>query len=1677
MPEKVGDASGYGGIEEPREPEEQKGELSGHDVSKEDPEESIDSAQRIIMSLKDLIDSGDLEGITQYYENEGDLEDKIDDAIRPLIYAIEQGKHDAADAILAYDDRLSNQIDLKYIEKHSDVSQKVRIAVAKRDVQKGWCFNFSKAIKDYGIEDKKALTEIAKLAAQHDVGFSEFVGNYDITNEKDRIELANIVVQHHPCRISKFIRNYDIQDEGTRIEIVKIVAKLDNNISEFVGNYGIEDEKTIIEIAKLAVQRKCNSVSEYIGNYGIKNEKALIDIAKIAAQNSTWDLSRFIGNYGIEHEQGRMEIAKIAVQQDAQYPIMYLEKYEITDEEGLVEIAKIVVQQSVWFVSAIIKKCGITKEKVLVTMTKLVVQKKEVSASWFVEQSGITDEKALVAIAKLVAQENIMNVEEFVEKSGITGEQGLIEIAKIVVQESVWVGARFVKNCEITDKQALIELAKLAAQNDACQLSECIGNYGITDDEVLIELAKLAVQKYNIFSGGISEHIGNYGIEDQKGLIEIARLAAKESIRAVSRYIGNYGITDQEFLIELARRDVQDNVEHGLQNIKNYKITDEQGLIDIVKSVAKQSGSMVSKHVGQCGITDQKGLVEIAKIVAQSGYCVSEVIGNYNITDEQGLIEIAKLAAQQKDSKVSKFLGNYGITDGQVLIGIATLAVQHDASFCEFVGNYKISDEAALIDEEALIKLAKLAARNACVSAYIRNFGISDPEALKEIAYIAAQKEGSFPEFVGNYGIEDEKVLLELAKFSVQNRAWFFSRHIENFGISDSEALQEIAYLAAQDDYNFSSEFARYGIKDEKISIKLAKLAARNGEVTELIENYSISDPEALKEIAYLAAQYDCGFSEHVKKYGIEDREVLIEMARLAARNDEGSNFSKFIGNFGITDQNVLIETARDAVQYDGNFSKYIVNYGIEDERVRIELAKTAVQNDYDDCIGNIRQYDIIDKEALIEIFQQAVLLSSYDGESVEYYSERFGIPRDRFTAMIEGSELSGEIKTEVQKIRDAVDAEKNPFYKKTMENWLRYTCFALSSFKISEQQFKTLSTFDFFGQVMKYRVPKMRYLLTELMLRDICGKEGLLDRYHEYTTTGDKPKKTVEKFKSGNTKHLNKLKAQWEVYKKGADKEPSRSVAEQEESDARGLIALGKKWASYNAKKINKKYYFPTMLLVLLESQGVKGCKEFCQDFVPKKKSFFGVGGNHVLIDILYTLLKEDKLEPEDKTYLLEVLQKGNPSREEALKRVKTVYGILQSGGEDMLKKDVLVGKQDNLEQIFLEVFRRHFTVGDIENFAEKYHATLGKFRDQTALMTYRGRLERLPPYEQEAVLKELNAFVESVLQGTFHEERYSQSDSEHLRKVFQGRPELEKEWRKGEAQPLQKFIVEKDTEKAVAMDYLDFLQDKIRHGHIVGESYVFLKSFVGSPQDKSRVLEELKQEQAAVTQDKRSLEFQSLCIQLCDDEKSEQEKLQLLRTIQKILPDLSDVDGFKHDIEGAITTVKGFLKKAKLKSYTKWTVEDTDAAQDLVLCGTEVVGSCQNVAGGPGLNQCLMGYIWHGQTKVLVVKDPTGKIVVRSVWRLLLNEAETEPVLFLEKMYTAGYVAEEVQQALVEMAKQRAKQMGSTLLSTEYGKAPYSGVVKSLGGRAPYEYNDAQGGSCKDGIFKITNAKEIIA
>lgn len=470
-------------------------------------------------------------------------------------------------------------------------------------------------------------------------------------------------------------------------------------------------------------------------------------------------------------------------------------------------------------------------------------------------------------------------------------------------------------------------------------------------------------------------------------------------------------------------------------------------------------------------------------------------------------------------------------------------------------------------------------------------------------------------------------------------------------------------------------------------------------------------------------------------------------------------------------------------------------------------------------------------------------------------------------------------------------------------------------------------------------------------------------------------------------------------------------------------------------------------LLIRLQELQGID--LGHIRALVDDKTVFKDTKCTSVLLDYLEELIDHAPLSPEDFQLVLDKLAHilTNIPNLKIASQLQSLTNILVILGKE--KFITCLNTYHDYEKCFDDEFEKLFKLDNIKNISEKYSRTFGEFRDKKALFTYLKSVRKIQNInEQEAVHNCLNEYVRAVLENNFHEIRYSEDRSTHLKTIFEANPQMKATWLNNGT-----FKDVKLSGKTQAIDYHRFFYEKmVRDKHLDPSEFPVLNSYL----KKQPIQWESELQKIISSAEANPTEIQNAQFQL--------ETLKLITKSQSLKSFLSNISAFTlpNEFKNDLKVLASSSKASKLY------IGETDHFGDLIVIGTEIQGSCQRVDGDPKLNKCLPSYMLNGEIKPIVIKDKeTGKIVARAVMRLMWDDKNNQPVLLLERVYS-NIKDKAITKALIAWASEKAIAMGIPLVSIEVGnevKSPYRGSdydgnVTFLGGLAPFVYTDAGGG-----------------
>lgn len=204
-----------------------------------------------------------------------------------------------------------------------------------------------------------------------------------------------------------------------------------------------------------------------------------------------------------------------------------------------------------------------------------------------------------------------------------------------------------------------------------------------------------------------------------------------------------------------------------------------------------------------------------------------------------------------------------------------------------------------------------------------------------------------------------------------------------------------------------------------------------------------------------------------------------------------------------------------------------------------------------------------------------------------------------------------------------------------------------------------------------------------------------------------------------------------------------------------------------------------------------------------------------------------------------------------------------------------------------------------------------------------------------------------------------------------------------------------------------------------------------------------------------------------------------------------LNELKGSSAEENGFVyNELNNMLVSLKTSSDEKQDLVSTDSSNPKVWIeiGEKPIASCQSYDYGSH-NECLIGYT-DPNTKIIVLRNQKGKIIARSIFRLL-ETSNGNPALHIERVYSSS-TSKGVLRSIFARAYQKADEMGLPLLTSEQSQdegeveketklaegfelktVDYS--LYSKASRAPKVYVDSAGGVWSDGEFEMKKLAEI--
>ncbi len=518
-----------------------------------------------------------------------------------------------------------------------------------------------------------------------------------------------------------------------------------------------------------------------------------------------------------------------------------------------------------------------------------------------------------------------------------------------------------------------------------------------------------------------------------------------------------------------------------------------------------------------------------------------------------------------------------------------------------------------------------------------------------------------------------------------------------------------------------------------------------------------------------------------------------------------------------------------------------------------------------------------------------------------------------------------------------------------------------------------------------------------------------------------------------------------------------------------------GIKNRSLNLQNIKFPSCYPLTLLTQLNNLTQKGIDEgVVRDFIGKFNRDFLRDRTKVKI-LLKALIFLNESKANNPMLLRKIVEavdnmaSKNPKEQQKklLSTLQSLIALFEFGtiGE--------VTEETTFEDVVNATFRKKLGIQELEDIAGSFQETFGKSRNPQAIITLAAKYSTL----SEELLLSLGDFISSVLKGTFYEERYELSDKTLLT-LEHNQPRIIAEWRILEDPVQMVFENGKNHLHPTPEQLRKWMKTVlINDRHLDMERFSRLyRNLTGNPLDSDSNEIPIASSSSASANVKKSYtdRFQDACIKLLDSSlKEDQDKC--FRVITKLMVKMSlDETSFFEDL-------KIFTRKNKESAKDEWELVNSDDPDDLLLCGTEIPGSCQTVDGNPRNNCGLLGYIKKGNIQMMGVRNKKTKVFrSRALIKLLPTTGregestlQNKAAVFIERTYP-GNVSEKDITAIINMAIKKAARVKAVPLlgKDEYqeriGEA-FPGTLQSYKSlRAPFEYSDEHRG--------VTNGEYVI-
>ena len=1073
-------------------------------------------------------------------------------------------------------------------------------------------------------------------------------------------------------------------------------------------------------------------------------------------------------------------------------------------------------------------------------------------------------------------------------------------------------------------------------------------------------------------------------------------------------------------------------------NIQKFAISDESARIDIARIAAEKAPSTLAKTIQNFEISDESVRIELAgKVAEKNASDLASHFQEFAISDQSARTDLARKVAEKSPHSLAKTIQNFEISDESAKIEIARkVAEKEPSAFAENIQKFAISDEGNRI------KFAHIVAEKKSydLARHIQKFAISDESVRTKLAHIVAEKApfdlgGNIQQFT----ISDESVRIDLANRVVETKPGALARNIQQFAISDESARIGLAQILAEKSPSLlARSIQQFEISDESAKIRLAHIVAEKSPevLVETIQQFAISDESArIGLIHIIAEEKPYELAKDIQQFAISEESARIDIAHIIAEKSPYV-LATNIHQFAISDESARMELAEKVAEKNPDtLTKNIQHFAISDERARIKLARSVVgkalsHSKHAELRKLIRPVPFEHPAPLLENFNisdQSVRANLYASVYLRLIAERDIQSHDE--KWINNFFSQSGDPMQLTKVADqwgnqhAVINNLLETAKQQSNPYIRETLSTwtnLVSLRFMEDQLPEATWQNLknpLQAIQKWRAPTVRYSLTQVLAQQCLSPDA----------------ETVNNF-----------------------------------------LAFCKRFTKPHT------HLYPVLLFPLFQTTpNDHALKDLVELLL--RPEFKDAKRQKLMVNALLALVQADRLPDELKRALLRAcLLSSTNKKENASTLVKTasplecLVSLAQENtelGNSVLGRLESIWNPSHFNEQMVKLFQDLFSLKhltDTQNVGKKFSDYWGRSRQPVGLISYAVKMQSsLDEAEKVSVLEAMSQFVNATVlspnpEQAFKQLRYDTSASEHLRLLENRAPEAFKQWQQSCIyEPSAAFLAD-GSGSTKQTDIAAYLEQRIvMDRHVPSGTYPLLEQVLTRQMTLTSALQQAERQEEADL------------LQLLDKQTPVEQRADLIARLLGSVPQSQ----FHQDL----TDLHTLLMPSSKQDVKQFNVIDTDAAEDLFLCGTEVAGSCQSIQGEPELNKALMGYVLDGKYRMLAIQSAGEPLMGRRMLRLLWNESKQQPVLHLERLYRNPGIPEKYEQALVELALQKARQMGCVLVSHDDDQTLNGGdYLEPLIAHPtpwPFEYVDAERLGVKAGEekYELSGAKIV--